>query len=60
MAAFQPGILTRNPWVPRRPINVREYHLMGETGILHEDDRVELIDRGEQPVNGRGTPWTSA
>lgn len=44
MGAFQPGILTRNPWVPRRPISVREYHLMGETGILHEDDRVELIE----------------
>jgi len=24
MAAVQPGILTRNPWVPRRPISGRE------------------------------------
>ncbi len=44
MGAYEPGILTRNPWVRRRPISVQEYHLMGETGILHEDDRVELIE----------------
>lgn len=44
MGAFEPKLLMRNPWVPRRPITVREYHLMGETGILHEDDRVELIE----------------
>ena len=28
----------------RRRINVHEYHRMGEAGILHEDDRVELIE----------------
>lgn len=28
----------------QRPINVHEYHAMGRAGILHEDDRVELID----------------
>ena len=28
----------------RRLFTVQEYHLMGETGILGEDDRVELIE----------------
>ncbi len=28
----------------RHRLNVDEYHRMGEAGILHEDDRVELID----------------
>lgn len=37
-------LLPRNPWVPRRPITVAEYHRMGEVGILTEDDRVELIE----------------
>jgi Uma2 family endonuclease len=32
------------PLVARRKITVAEYHEMGEAGILHEDDRVELID----------------
>ncbi|HEX9989073.1 MAG TPA: Uma2 family endonuclease [Chloroflexia bacterium] len=40
--------------LPRRHFTVDEYHKMGEAGILHEDDRVELID-GEiiemSPVN---------
>ena len=31
-------------WVPRRRLDVHEYHRMGEAGILHEDDRVELIE----------------
>ncbi len=26
------------------PFTVEEYHRMGETGLLSEDDRVELID----------------
>lgn len=38
------GLLTRNPWVARRPLTVGEYHRMGEVGILGEHDRVELIE----------------
>jgi len=30
--------------VERRHFNVTEYNLMGEMGILSEDDRVELIE----------------
>lgn len=38
----------------RSPFTVREYHKMGDAGILGEDDRVELVD-GEivqmSPIN---------
>ena len=44
MASGETGLLTRNPWVTRRPLTVAEYHRMGEVGILTEDDRVELIE----------------
>ena len=44
MASGETGLLTRNPWVARRPLTVAEYHRMGEVGILTEDDRVELIE----------------
>src|SRR5579864_2599304 len=44
MAYGETGLLTRNPWVARRPLTVAEYHRMGEAGILTEDDRVELIE----------------
>lgn len=30
--------------ITRRRFTVHDYHRMGEAGILHEDDRVELID----------------
>ncbi|CAI8867605.1 protein of unknown function [Methylocaldum szegediense] len=29
---------------PHRKLTVEQYHRMGETGILHEDVRVELIE----------------
>lgn len=29
---------------PHRKLTVSEYHLMGRVGILHEDDRIELIE----------------
>lgn len=42
-------------WVPRRRLTVRDYHAMGEAGILRREDRVELIE-GEliamSPVGG--------
>jgi Uma2 family endonuclease len=44
MGSGATGLLTRNPWVARRPLTVAEYHRMGEVGILTEDDRVELIE----------------
>ena len=44
MASRATGLLTRNPWVARRPLTVADYHRMGEVGILTERDRVELIE----------------
>ena len=36
---------TKKPEVVRRGrFTVHDYHSMGEAGILHEDDRVELIE----------------
>jgi Uma2 family endonuclease len=44
MPLDEPGLLSRHPWVARRPITVADYHRMGETGILTDRDRVELIE----------------
>jgi Uma2 family endonuclease len=44
MESGETSLLTRNPWVARRPLTVAEYHRMGEVGILAEHDRVELIE----------------
>ena len=30
--------------VTRHRFTIEEYHKMGETGIFHEDDRVELVE----------------
>src|SRR6185312_11009072 len=44
MDTAETRLLTRNPWVARRPLTVADYHRMGEVGILTERDRVELIE----------------
>jgi Uma2 family endonuclease len=36
-------VLSRHP-VPRHRLSVRDYHRLGEVGILGEDDRVELLE----------------
>ena len=50
------SLLSRNPWVARRPLTVTDYHRMVDAGILSESDRVELIE-GElvamSPVGSR-------
>jgi Uma2 family endonuclease len=35
---------TKEQGITRRRFTVHDYHRMGEAGILHEDDRVELIE----------------
>jgi Uma2 family endonuclease len=35
---------TKTHEITRRRFTVHDYHRMGEAGILHEDDRVELIE----------------
>lgn len=51
---MQRGTGTRE--ATRRRFTVHEYHRMGEVGILHEDDRIEVID-GDivemSPIGGR-------
>ena len=63
MSPFSPGLLSRNPWVERRPLTVVDYHRMGEAGILSEADRVELIE-GElvvmSPVGSRHVDTVNA
>jgi hypothetical protein len=57
------GLLSRYPAAPRRLLTVDEYHLMGEVGILTDDDRVELIE-GElvamAPINSEHIAATNA
>jgi hypothetical protein len=44
MDTAETTLLPDHPWVPRRRLTATEYHQMAEAGILHEDDRVELIE----------------
>jgi Uma2 family endonuclease len=41
--------------VKRRRFTVHDYHRMGEAGILHEDDRVELIEGELVEMSAIGT-----
>ena len=43
-ADMQPESHRDAPPVQRRLFTAEEYHRLGEAGILHEDDRVELVD----------------
>jgi len=43
MDTGQVDILSRHP-VPRHRLTVKDYHRLGEAGILGEDDRVELLE----------------
>lgn len=38
------GVSVTEPPVTRHRFTVEEFHLMGEAGIFHEDDRVELVE----------------
>jgi Uma2 family endonuclease len=41
---MEPRRTTMPATVTRHRFTVREYHRMGEAGVFHEEDRVELID----------------
>jgi Uma2 family endonuclease len=49
--------------ISRRRFTLDEYHRMGEVGILHEDDRVELI-QGDivqmTPIGSNHAAWVAA
>lgn len=45
--------------IPRRRFTTTEYHLMGEAGVLTEDDRVELLDGQIVQMSPIGTPHSS-
>jgi Uma2 family endonuclease len=51
--------LLDHPWITRRKLDVAEYHRMGEAGILHEDDRVELIEGELVALAPIGSPHAS-
>lgn len=48
-------VQVREQEITRRRFTVHEYHLMAEAGILHEDDRVELIEGELSEMTAIGT-----
>ena len=43
MDTGQADVLSRGP-VPRHRLTVKDYHRLGEAGILGEDDRIDLLE----------------
>ena len=57
---METDLLTRHPWVSRRPITVAEYYRMAEVSILREDDRIELIEGQIIAMSPIGSDHTGA
>ncbi len=53
------GLLAAHLWITRRKLDVTEYHRMAAVGILHEDDRVELIEGELVEMAPIGPPYAS-
>lgn len=54
MDTGQVDVLSRHP-VPRHRLTVKDYHRLGEAGILGEDDRVELLEGQLVDISPIGT-----
>jgi Uma2 family endonuclease len=50
----------QSPIITRRKFTVAEYSLMGETGILHPDERVELLEGEIQKMSPKGPKHSSS
>ncbi len=51
-----PATRPQPDWVERRRLHVRDYHRMGEAGILRPEDRVELIEGELIAMSSMGAP----
>ncbi|MGA9772174.1 MAG: Uma2 family endonuclease [Blastocatellia bacterium] len=56
----QTPIVEQTPVTTRRRFTVAEYNLMGQTGILQPDERVELIEGEIQKMSPKGTKHSSS